>query len=83
MSLGETCHLKGRDMVTAWRTVLSCYDCDSTDQRYDATLFEYIVTSHNAWIGYEYSLTNLNRPRAIHEHNPHPLEVMGCVWLQE
>ena len=25
-----------------------------------------IVTSHNAWMGYEYSLPNLNRPRAIH-----------------
>ena len=39
-----------------------------------------IVTSHNAWMGYEYSLPNLNRPRAIHKHNPHPLETMGCVW---
>ena len=39
-----------------------------------------IVTSHNAWMGYEYSLPNLNRPRAIHKHNPHPLETMGvCV----
>ena len=39
-----------------------------------------IVTSHNAWMGYEYSLQNLNRPRAIHKDNPHPLETMGCVW---
>ena len=39
-----------------------------------------IVTSHNAWMGYEYSLQNLNRPRAIHKHNPHPLETMGHVW---
>ena len=33
-----------------------------------------IVTSHNAWIGYEYSLPNLNH------HNLHPLETMGHVW---
>ena len=39
-----------------------------------------IVTSHNAWKGYEYSLQNLNRPRAIHKHNPHPLKTMGRVW---
>ena len=39
-----------------------------------------IVTSHNAWMGYEYSLTKLNRPRAIHKHNPHHLETMGRVW---
>ena len=26
----------------------------------------HIVTSHNAWMGYEYSLQNLNGPRAIH-----------------
>ena len=29
-----------------------------------------IVTSRNAWIGYEYSLQNLNRPRANHKHDP-------------
>ena len=39
-----------------------------------------IVTSHNSWTGYEYSLPNLNRPRAIHKHNHRPLETMGCVW---
>ena len=39
-----------------------------------------IVTPHNAWMGYEYSLQNLNRPRAIHKHNPHPLETTGRVW---
>ena len=45
LSLGETGHLKGRDMVTAWRTVLllSCYDCDSTRQHYDVTRFEYAL----------------------------------------
>ena len=40
-----------------------------------------IVTSHNLWMGYEYSLQNMNRPRAIHKHDPHPLETMGRVWL--
>ena len=45
LSLGETCHLKGRDLVTVWRTVplLSCYDCDSTRQHYDVTRFEYVL----------------------------------------
>ena len=35
---------------------------------------------NNAWMGYEYSLQNMNRPRAIRKHNPHPLETMGRVW---
>ena len=39
-----------------------------------------IVTSHKAWMGYEYSLQNMNRPRAIHKHDPHPLETMRRVW---
>ena len=45
LSLGETCHLKGRNMVTVWRMVLllSCYDCDSTHQHYDVTRFEYVL----------------------------------------
>ena len=45
LSLGETCHLKRRNMVTAWQTVLllSCYDCDSTHQHYDVTQFEYAL----------------------------------------
>ena len=45
LSLGETCHLKGRDVVSVWRTVLllSCYDCDSTCQYYDVTGFEYVL----------------------------------------
>ena len=43
--LGETCHLKGRDMVTVWRTVLllSGYYCDSTHQHYNVTQFEYVL----------------------------------------
>ena len=44
------------------------------------TVWICIVTSHNAWMGYEYSLQNMNRPRAIHKHDPHPLETMGRVW---
>ena len=36
-----------------------------------------IATSHNAWMGYEYSLPNLNRPRVIHKHNPHPSKQWG------
>ena len=45
LSLGETCHSKGRDMVTVRRTVLllSCFDCDSTHQYYDVTRFEYVL----------------------------------------
>ena len=30
----------------------------------------HIVTSHNPWMSYEYSLPKLNRPRATHKHNP-------------
>ena len=45
LSLGEPCHLKVRDMVMVWRTVLllSCYDCDSTHQHYDVMQFEYVL----------------------------------------
>ena len=39
-----------------------------------------IVTSHNAYMGFEYSLQNLNHPRVIHKHNPHPLKTMGRAW---
>ena len=39
-----------------------------------------IVASHNAWMGYEYSLWNMNRPRAIHKHNPQILgTICACV----
>ena len=65
LSLGETCHLKGRNMVTVWRTVLllSCYDCDSTHQHYDVTRFEYVLwcrTMHEWVMNIHYQ--NLNRP---------------------
>ena len=42
-----------------------------------------IVTSHNAWMAYEYLLRNLNLPRAIHKHNPHPpRNNRACVIVQ-
>ena len=45
LSLGETSHLKGRDMVTVWRAVLllSCYHCGNTCQHYDVTRFENVL----------------------------------------
>ena len=47
-------HLKGRYMVTVWRTVLllsGCY-CDSTHQHYDVTQFEYVLWRHtmHEWV---------------------------------
>ena len=36
-----------------------------------------IVTSHNAWMGYEYWLPNMNRPRAIHKHDRTPSKQWG------
>ena len=45
------------------------------------TVWMCIVMSHNAWMGYEYSLPNLNHPRAIHKHNPHPLEKKNGAWV--
>ena len=83
LSRSETCHSKGRDMVTVWRTVLllSCYDFYSTHQHDDVTRFEYVLwccTMHE-WV-MNIHHPNLNRPRAIHKHDPHPLETMGHVW---
>ena len=54
LSLGETCHLKGRDMATVWwmLLLLSCYDCDRTRKHYDVTRFKYVLwrrTMH-AWV---------------------------------
>ena len=79
LNLGETCHLKGRDILMLWRTLLLLrwYDCSALWRH---AVWTRIVTWHNAWMGYEYSLPNLNRPRAIHRHKPHPLETMGRVW---
>ena len=54
LNLGETCHLKGRGMVTVWCTVLllCCYNCDSTQQHYDITLLEYVLRRHtmHGWV---------------------------------
>ena len=82
LNLGETYHLKGHNMVTVWRMVLllSCYDCDCAYQHYDVTRFEYVLwrrTMHEWVMNIHYE--SLNRPRAIHKHNPHPLETMGRV----
>ena len=65
LSLGETCHLKGSDMVTVWRTVLllSCYDCDIMYQHYDVTWFEYVLwrrTMHEWVMNSHYQ--NMNHP---------------------
>ena len=83
LNLGETCHLKGRGMVTVWCTVLllCCYDCESTQQHYDITLLEYVLWRHtmHEWV-MNIHYQNMNRPRAIHKHHPHPLETMGHVW---
>ena len=83
LNLGETCHLKGRGMVTVWCTVLllCCYDCESTQQHYDITLLEYVLWRHtmHEWV-MNIHHQNTNRPRAIHKHHPHPIETMGHVW---
>ena len=79
MNLGETCHLKKLrhgdgvvDDAVAMLLLLWLH--------YDFTQFEYVLWRHTMRLGYEYSLLNLNRPRAIHKHNPHPLKTMGRVW---
>ena len=83
LNLGGTCHLKGRGMVTVWCTVLllCCYDCESTQQHYDITLLEYVLWCHtmHEWV-MNIHYQNMNRPRAIHKHHPHPLETKGHVW---
>ena len=83
LNFGETCYLKGRGMVTVWCTVLllCCYDCESTQQHYDITLFEKVLWRHtmHEWV-MNIHYQNMNRPRAIHKHDPHPLETMGHVW---
>ena len=54
MNLGETCHLKRRDLVMVWRTMLllSCYHCDCMQQYYDIVQFEYILWCHtmHEWV---------------------------------
>ena len=48
MNLGETCHLKRRDFVTVWRTMLLLcfYRCDCLQQHYDVTQFECVLWRH-------------------------------------
>ena len=48
MKLGETFHLKRRDLVTVRRTtlLLCCYHCDCMQQHYDVTQFEYVLWHH-------------------------------------
>ena len=83
MNLGETCHFKetrlGDDVADdAVAMLLPLWLHAAALWRH--AVWMRIVTSHNAWMGYEYSLQNWNRPRTIHKHNPHPLEAMGRVW---
>ena len=50
---GEICHLKRRDLVTVWRTMLLlCYHCDCMQQHYDVTQFEYLLWRHpmHEWV---------------------------------
>ena len=51
---GDTCHLKRRDLVTVWRTMLllCCYHCDCIQQHYDVTQFEYVLWGHttHGWV---------------------------------
>ena len=73
LNIGETCHLKGRDLVMVWQTVvfLSCYDCHSPLQHYDVTRFEYVLwcrTMHE-WV------MNIHYQTWIV-----PPQTMGCVW---
>ena len=54
MNLGETCDLKGRVLVTVWRTMLllCCYHYDYMLQHYDVTQFEYVLWRHtmHEWV---------------------------------
>ena len=82
LSLGETCHLKGWDMVTVWLAVLllSCYDCDIIYQHYDVTRFECVLWRRTIMIGLWIFISKTWFAQAIHKHDPHPLETMGHVW---
>ena len=78
-----TSHLKKHDLVTVWWTMLllCCYNCYCMQQRYDVTQFDYVLWRHtmHEWV-MNIHFQNLNRPRAIHKHDPQPLETMGRVW---
>ena len=79
MNLGKICHLKGHGMANGVVAMLLRLWQRATPL-WRHTVWIRIVTSHNAWMGYEYSLPNFNRTRAIHKHNPNPLKTMGLVW---
>ena len=84
LNLGETCHLKGRDMVTVWRTLLllSCHDCDSTRQRFDVTRSEYVLwrrTMHE-WVMNIHYQTWIAQGDSQIWPPPPPLETTGRVW---
>ena len=59
MNLGEACHLKRRQVADdAVAKLLPLWLHVAALRRH--AVWMRIVTSHNAWMGYEYSLQNLN-----------------------
>ena len=82
MNLGETCHLKRWDMVTAWWTtlLLCCYNCDCTEKHYDVTQFECVLWRHTMleW-DYEYliCITKLESPKRFTNIIPTPSKQWG------
>ena len=81
MNLGETYHLKTRDSVTMWRrcccyvvTIVTAYSSTMMSCSLN-TCCDVLQCMNGLWI-----FENLNPPRAIHKHNPHPLETLGHVW---
>ena len=54
INLGEACHLKRRDLVTVWWTMLllCCYHCECMQQHYDVTQFECVLRRHtmHEWV---------------------------------
>ena len=64
MNLGETYHLKRCDLVTVWWMMLLLPLWLHAAALWCHAGWICIVTSHNAWMGYEHSLQNLNCPWA-------------------
>ena len=80
MNLGETCHLKRRDLVTVWRTMLllCCYHCDGMQRHYDVTQLEYVLwrnTMHE-WVMNIHYKTWIAQGR-VTNMNPTPSEQWG------
>ena len=66
MNLGETWHLKRRGLETVWQTMLVAVLLPSwlhAAASWRHTVWIRIATSHNAWMGYEYSLQKLESPK--------------------